>query len=95
MYFKNMAPSFLENLIPPGVHQVSQRNLRNYSDLNVPRSRTNLYDKSFIPVATRGWNSLPENMKSCTSLASFKYLLDQGKPKVPKYFYQGERNDIA
>ena len=66
-----MAPSYLENLIPPSVHQVSQRNLRNFSDLTVPRSRTNLYDKSFIPVPTREWNLLPENMKSCTSLASF------------------------
>ena len=89
---KNMAPTYLANLIPPSVHQVSQRNLRNYSDLTVPRSRTNLYNKSFIPVATREWNSLPENMKTCTSLASFKNLLDQGKPKVPKYYYQGERN---
>ena len=25
-------------------------------------------------------------------LASFKHLLDQGKTKVPKYYYQGERN---
>ena len=91
--FKNMAPTYLANLIPPSVHQVSQRNLRNYSDLTVPRSRTNLYNKSFIPVATREWNSLPENMKTCTFLASFKlvFLLDQGKPKVPKYYYQGER----
>ena len=30
---KNMAPTYLANLIPPSVHQVSQRNLRIYSDL--------------------------------------------------------------
>ena len=86
-----MAPPYLQTLVPPSVHQVSQRNLRNYSNLTIPRSRTNLYDKSFIPLATREWNSLPENMKVCTSLASFKYLLDQNKAKVPNYFYLGER----
>ena len=89
---KNMAPSHLENLIPPSVNQVSQRNLRNYSGLPVPRSRTYLYDKCFIPVATTEWNSLPENMKSCTSLASFKHLLYQGKNKVPNTFTKIERN---
>ena len=88
---KSMAPPYLQTLVPPSVHQVSQRNLRNYSNLTIPRSRTNLYDKSFIPLATREWNSLPENMKVCTSLASFKYLLDQNKAKVPNYFYLGQR----
>ena len=34
---KNMAPPYLENLIPPSVHQVSQRNLRNFSDLRSPK----------------------------------------------------------
>ena len=56
----------------PGVHQVSQGNLRNNSNFIVPRSRTNLYDKSFIPLATREWNSLPDVMKSAPSLNSFK-----------------------
>ena len=57
----------------------------------IPRPRTNLYDKSFIQFATREWNPLLENMKVCTSLASFSYLLDQNKAEVPNYFYLGER----
>ena len=76
---------------PPSVHQVSQGNLRNSSNFIVPRSRTNLYDKSFIPLATREWNSLPDVMKSAPSLNSFKYLLDRDKVKIPSYYYQGDR----
>ena len=60
-------------------------------NLTVPRSRTNLYDKSFIPLATREWNSLPENMKTCTSLNTFKHLPDRDKINIPKYFYAGDR----
>ena len=88
---KNIAPQYLQNLVPPSVHQVSQRNLRNNANLTVPRSRTNLYDKSFIPLASREWNSLPDDMKSAPSLNSFKFLLDRDKVKVPKYYYTGER----
>ena len=57
----------------------------------IPRSRTNLYGNSFIPLATREWNSLSEDKKSCTSLTTFKHLLDFDKINVPKYFYIGER----
>ena len=39
---KNITPQYLRNLVPPSVHQVSQRDLRNNLDLTVPRSRTNL-----------------------------------------------------
>ena len=88
---KNIAPPYLQNLVPPSVHQVSQRNLRNNMNLTVPRSRTNLYDKSFIPLATREWNSLPENMKTCTSLNTFKHLLDRDKINIPKYYYADYR----
>ena len=45
---KNITPPYLQNLVPPAVHQVSQRNLRNNMNLTVPRSRTNLYDISFF-----------------------------------------------
>ena len=80
------------NLFPPvSIDQVSQRNLRNSSNLIVPRSRTNLYDKSFIPLATREWNSLPDVMKCALSLNSIKYLLDRDKVKIPSYYYQGDR----
>ena len=85
---KRYGPSFLQALVPPSVHQASQRNLRNFSNLTIPRSRTNLYEKSFIPLATREWNLLPENMKlrnSLASLISARPKLEWGCPNGTKY----------
>ena len=47
------SPSYLYTLVPPSVHQVSQRNLRSQNDLHIPRSRTNLYRDSFIPKSQK------------------------------------------
>ena len=90
---KNITPQYrcLCNIVPPSVHQVSQRDLRNNLELTVPRSRTNLFNKSFIPTATREWNSLSEEIKSSTSLSMFKRMLSRDKRKVPPYFYNGDR----
>ena len=60
---KNITPQYLRNLAPSSVYQVSQRVLRNNLDLTVPRSRTNLFNKSFIQTATKKWNSLSEEIK--------------------------------
>ena len=88
---KKLTPPYLQDLVPPSVHQVSNRNLRNQFDFTIPRSRTNLYDYSFIPTATREWNSLPEEIKSSTSIAIFKRMLNRDKVKVPSFFYNGNR----
>ena len=88
---KNLTPPYLQDLVPPNVHQVSNRNLRNQTDFTIPRSRTNLYDSSFIPTATREWNSLPAEIKSSTSISIFKRMLNRDKIKVPSFFYNGDR----
>ena len=84
-------PSYLQTIVPPTVHQVSQRNLRNDLNLVVPRARTNFYNKSFITQATREWNSLPTEAKNCNSIPAFKRFLDQNMKSVPNYFYVGNR----
>ena len=63
---KRYAPSYLQFIVPPTVHQVSQRNLRNNQNLTVPRARTNLYNDSFITSYL--WNLLPLEAKNCNSL---------------------------
>ena len=45
-------PSYLQLIVRPSVHQVSQRNLRNNQNLTVTRARSNMYSNSFIPQAT-------------------------------------------
>ena len=84
-------PSYLQLIVPPSVHQVSQRNLRNNQNLTVPRARSNMYNNSFIPQATREWNLLPNEAKNCTSIYAFKKFLDRNMKTVPKYYYIGDR----
>ena len=88
---KGHAPSYLQFIVPPTVQQVSQRNLRNNQNLTVPRARTNLYNNSFIPLATREWNLLPLEVKNCNSLYSFKRFLNRNMKSIPKYYYIGDR----
>ena len=38
----------------------------------IPFARTQLYQKSFFPDATRLWNSMPPNAVNSTSLETFK-----------------------
>ena len=88
---KGYAPSYLQIIVPPSVHQVSQRNLRNNQNLTVPRARTNLYNNLFIPLATREWNLLPPEAKNCNSLYSFKRFLNRNMASIPKYYHIGDR----
>ena len=36
-------------------------------------------------------NNLPDSIRSADTLATFKHLLTQDTPKVPKYYFCGER----
>ena len=80
-------PPYLKNLVPPRVHQVSQRQLRSSSNFQTPSARTNLYQNSFIPKTSKDWNSLPTHVTSNPSLQEFKRYLDKDKVKVPQYFH--------
>ena len=84
-------PSYLSMLVTRTVHEVSQRNLRSGNNLQVPRSRTVLYSNSFIPKTTREWNSLSNNIKNSSSLNTFKQELNRDLPKIPKYYFCGNR----
>ena len=83
----NYYSPYLKNLVPPRVHQVSQRQLRSSSNFQTPSARTNLYQNSFIPKTSKDWNSLPTHVTSNPSLQEFKRYLDKDKVKVPQYFY--------
>ena len=90
MVYQN-APQYLQSIVPPSVHQVSQRNLRSQRNIHIPRSRTNLYRDSFIPKTSKDWNNLPENVKQTQSLREFRKLLDRDNILVPNYYFFGIR----
>ena len=67
-----LTPQYLTDLVPQRVHEVAGRRLRNDNDFVTPRSKTNLYQNSFLPKTVRDWNNLPIGIKSASSLNSFK-----------------------
>ena len=66
-----MAPSYLTDLIK---YHFPSRNLRSECDiqLKVPKVKTSSGSRSFVVAAPTLWNSLPNNIRTCTSLDSFK-----------------------
>ena len=93
-YFKmtrKNTPSYLYTLLPPSVHQVSERNLRSGSNFHIPRSRTTLHQNSFVPKTAQEWNSLPDHIKVCPSINTFKQYVNRNTKNVPKYYYISSR----
>ena len=64
---------YISDLIKP-LSETHTRNLRSVTDgsLKVPRSKTTLYDSSFSASAPKLWNALPGEIKTSTTLDSFK-----------------------
>ena len=88
----NLTPNYLTSLIPSTVTETTNYNLRNSNDIRTVNARTSQYFSSFLPSTIREWNILPEQQRNATSIASFKYQLNQPRPFIPKFFYVGERH---
>lgn len=94
MFFKmenNLTPLYLTELIPPRVGDISAYPLRNSDHYLSIHANTSSYAKSFLPSTIQAWNNLPSSIKNATTLASFKRLITHNTPKIPEYFYSGDR----
>ncbi len=52
----NLAPNYINTLIPPTVNTITNYNLRNINDIEIPRTRLEGYRLSFIPASVGLWN---------------------------------------
>ena len=68
----NMTPDYLN--VFKFVHQVSTRTTKQSASnlLFIPRARTEYYKRSFTVSAAFMWNNLPEFIRKCRNLSSFK-----------------------
>ena len=73
----NLTPNYLQNLIPniPIPETPVNYNTRRHFDLPHFRARTEIFDKSFFPSATRLWNLLPLDTRNSPTLSQFKSKL--------------------
>ena len=88
---KGLTPSYLQNLVPTTVGNLSQyHGLRNSCNLQVIPARTSLYANSFFPSTVSEWNNLSPEVRNAGSLNTFKYLLNRDRLKLSPLFYTGE-----
>ena len=87
----NETAEYLTNLLPLTKKSTTDHNLRNKYDRKIPITRTSLYSNSFIPTATRKWNTLSDTVKQCGSLSEFKLKTKSNLGKIPKFFLKGNR----
>ena len=71
-----MAPTYLSKCFKY-VHEVQPYNTRMASDnkLVVPRPHTSMFKNSFQYAGTFVWNSIPNDVKQCTTVSNFKNKL--------------------
>ena len=70
------APIYMRNLLEVYIPRRDLRSKNEAATLVLPRSRTVTYgDRSFMTAAPKLWNSLPSNLRSATTLCSFKKAL--------------------
>ena len=88
-----LVPTYVSDLIPPSVGEISTYTLRNQQNITVPLCRTEISRKSCIPSSISAWNSLDIELRNSPSLASFKYQLKklQNNSNIPTYYRTGSR----
>ena len=88
---KNMTPNYLTGYLPPLVTDTNPYHLRNILERKPPRSRIELYEKSFFPSTTELWNDLPDFIKTSSSIGQFKRYLSENDVTVPPYYFTTNR----
>ena len=68
----DLTSEYISDLIPHFVRDVTNYSLRNYNNLRVPFTRTEISRKSCIPSSISLWNSFDEEIRTSSSLSCFK-----------------------
>ena len=77
--------------MPATIANSTQYNLRNSTNITVPYSRLNIYQRSFFPATIKLWNELEETVKVSQTLSLFKRRVTENRIIAPKPFSCGER----
>ncbi|KAI8507552.1 hypothetical protein Bbelb_149320 [Branchiostoma belcheri] len=85
---------------PKVCQRVTRVQLRNATHLHFPRCRTQTYQASFLPYASRLWNQLPQSVKEARGISIFKnmcqvHLLTQQKHQLTRKRGPRHKNILA
>ena len=85
-----LTPQYLQNILPPRVHELTRYRLRNSGkDFAIPVSRIAAYYNSFFPSTVRDWKRLKSAVRNPASLNTFKKYINNNQAKrigSPKHF---------
>ena len=86
-------PDYMRNMIPETRQEDTGRVLRSSNLLTLPRFRTSIYQRSFIPQTSQNWNSLPNAIQLCTDRKQFKRGITalHSTPHPPLYYTLGTK----
>ncbi len=90
----NQLPSYMLNLFPPIINNVTHYNLRNQTDFVTPNARLEIYKRSFIPSAVQLWNGLDHTLRTIENVKQFKSATVQQlytPYNIPSYYLEGDR----
>ena len=85
------APDYLSKLFPQKHETRSQYNTRNKHQMYIPRSRLELFKKSFVPDSIKLWNSLALDIREAISINAFRKNILPQITTPPSYFSFGKR----
>ena len=91
---QGQVPSYISDLIPPLVRDVSNYPLRNMHNYSIPFARTEIMKRSCIPSSVNLWNEADNELKDSNTLQSFKYhqkMASTRNLKIPSYYFYGKR----
>ena len=88
---KNETPSYLNDLLPSLVNDVSNYNLRNNTNYDLPFCRLCSYETSYFPSTLKLWNDLNTETRSIPTLLQLKSSIRHQPPRVAEYLSVGER----
>lgn len=87
----HLCPSYLYDCLPPLVSNLSQYELRNQDNYNIPRTRLRVSTNSFIPSTASDWNNLDASVRNSPTIVSFKNRIRNMSVKSPGYYHEGIR----
>ena len=88
-----MTPSYINDIIPPTVGEVSTYPLRNRENLSAIHTRTTLFQKSCIPSSLKLWNTTDTHTRESNTFGGFKnsIQLNRNTKSVPSHYVNGTR----
>ncbi len=85
----NQTPTYISNLIPPEIQNLTEYNLRNRHNINIPQSRLEIYKRSFVPSSINLWNGIAPTTRTAENIKQFKSKITKelySEYNVPHYY---------